>query len=417
MYRFCCIYLVCICVVIGAASNAGAWGLSGESDTYFLGYETGVNMEYGGRVVESLDGLTCRAVQQYFGEDNHGWAPMWEVPIGILTSTMQHEINGHGSRAREFDLDPGYGVGWDMSVFTYINNDPESNEQVIYLAAGGTEANTVLAHNLATDGLATKRFYAAKFPLLLASKLNFSLYSFLTPNPGDSESDQEDFDDMYEGGNDIAIYLAGRQAQRNNSDPVALWERDYSINYDGSLLEENWRDVRNTAIWHLLDPSAWSFLSPYITDHVMEGETYIRPVMLELGNNYGISIGTRGALGPSEVTRFLDMYLSTPYGLGHFYVRDLDSSTDRAYGVGAGIRNLGLGRYIKFSLMGDLWESPESEEQLYEGTQKNITGELTITTSAGWGLTAKLGWKSAGFLPGKPIGKGTYTGLGVTYRF
>ncbi|MFW6414894.1 MAG: hypothetical protein ACOCZ2_01140 [Thermodesulfobacteriota bacterium] len=419
MYRFCFVCLACICLALGTAVSAGAWGLPGESDTYFLGYETEVNMQYGGRSVESLVGLNCRLARLTFPikEDYHIWAPLWEVPTGILASTMQHEINGHGSRAREFDLAPGYGIGLDLSFFTYINNAPASNEQVIYLSAAGTESNTVLSHNLVKDGLAAKRFRAAKYPLLYASKLDFSLYCFLTPKPRDSESDRKDFNKMYEEGNDIAIYLASRQAQRKNSNPVALWERDYSIDYHENLLQENWRDVQNTAVWHLLDPAAWSFLYPYIRGHAIQGETYIRPLMLELGGGYGLSIGTRGALGPSLVTRFLDLYLSTPVGLGTLYVRDLDSSVDRTYGLGAGLHNLELGKYARFSLQGDVWETPDSEEQLYEGSKGNISGELGFTTPLGLGMTAKLGWKSRGFLPGKPVGKGLYMGLGATYRF
>ena len=56
----------------------------------------------------------------------------YEIPLGVLIWGMiQHEENGHGGRGREFDLDSVYGAGLGSAAYTDLNEDLESNEQII----------------------------------------------------------------------------------------------------------------------------------------------------------------------------------------------------------------------------------------------------------------------------------------------
>jgi hypothetical protein len=129
-------------------------------------------------------------------------------------------------------------------------------------------------------------------------------------------------------------------------------------------------------------------------------------------------VGTRGALGPQAVSRFLDLHTATPWGVGTVYVRDIDSSIDHSYGVGAGFHGWEVANNVRLSLNGDYWKEPRSVEDLYDGTGWNVTGEIDMmfSTRRGrrWGFTAKAGSKSEGFFPGRPIDEGGYFGLGVT---
>jgi hypothetical protein len=54
-------------------------------------------------------------------------------------------VNGHGGRAREFGLGPSYGFNYDFSAATGIARPPHTNEANALLAAGGTEADGILA--------------------------------------------------------------------------------------------------------------------------------------------------------------------------------------------------------------------------------------------------------------------------------
>jgi hypothetical protein len=166
-----------------------------------------------------------------------------------------------------------------------------------------------------------------------------------------------------------------------------------------------------TAAWNLLDPSLVAAVFAWFRDHVLRGEDRVRAPMLRAGN-VGLSLGTRGALGPQSVSRSLDVYAATDRGIFTVYLRDLDSSVDRTFGLGAGVHGLRLGR-IGLGLSADVWDEPESPEGLYEGSGWNAAAEVDALLSDHWGLSAKVGSKSEGFLPGLPIEDGIYLGFGV----
>src|SRR5215218_2766555 len=76
----------------------------------FLGYGTEPEMDYGGRTVMSLQSAVSRrlAAIGHVGEKHPGLAPVWEFPAAAALVLIQHEVDGHGGRAREFGLSPSY---------------------------------------------------------------------------------------------------------------------------------------------------------------------------------------------------------------------------------------------------------------------------------------------------------------------
>jgi hypothetical protein len=421
-----------VAVLIGIGLAMTGWSAPVDEVTfgpYFLGYETEPSMDYGGRTVTSVHQGVCDLGASLFRR--HSWiAPAFEVPFGLLLSTVQHEINGHGSRAREYDLRPSYGFGFDFSAYTTIDRDPETNEQMAYLAAGGTESDTVLARRILIDLCRPGGAPASAIPLMLVAKLDISLYSFITVRPEegdetegegstgeDAEEDPSSFVDQYEEGNDIAIYLVTRQGLRNGVDPVDIWERDYTPDFDDPMLEKNWDDVQQMALWNMLDPMVWYSLVRYVNDHVMHGKRYAGAPALFLTEALAVTAGTRGAIGPQSVTRVLDLYLLTDIGIVSVYGRDLNSSKDTTFGFGGGIYRLKLGPHCRLSVAADYWENPDSDEELYDGTGWNASAELDATFGTRFGASAKLGGKSDGFFIGTPTDSGVYFGGGVSVGF
>jgi hypothetical protein len=344
-----------------------------------------------------------------------GLAASWEFPIALFMFLGQHEVMGHGARAREFDLDPSYGLGWDLSAYTDIGRAPESNEQNVLLGAGGTEASSVLAHRLLLDLHQPGGGEGSSIPLLMLSKLDLTLYVAGTLPP--DRDNRDEFDDQYEEGNDIAYYLVSRQALRAGADPELVYEGDYPIDFGDRLLEETWDEARATALWNLLDPALVLSLVGYFKQHLGEGERRVTPPVWKVSENVGLTFGTRGALGLGEVSRFLDLYLVTRHGIGSLYVRDLDSSTDTEHGFGAGFHRAPIGSHLKLSVQGDWWDEPAGAERSETISGWNATLEIDWVIRRGWGLTAKLGRKSEGFFPGLPIDEGTYTGFGFLAGF
>jgi hypothetical protein len=374
-------------------------------------------MDFGGRVLASLDAGACRLMSTAFHADQRpAVASAWEGGFGLLTSVVQHEVNGHGGRAREFGLDPSYGASWDLTFYTEIHKDPETNEQNVLIAAAGSEASGVLFRQILLDLYRPEGREASLIPLAVFSKLDLPLYMLITrkPEPGGGNGS---FEDQYKTGNDPAYYLVSRQALRNGADPADVANGRYAIDFTDPLLTENWRDARTTALWSLLDPALGFALYSYITGHIMKGEMRVHPPTLRLAEGYGLTASTRGALGISEVSRFLDIIATLPRAVATLTVRDLDSSVDRTWGWGLGLHSLRIGRSVEVGAEGDWWREPEAPEAPSGGQRWNATARVDLLFKGRWGLSAKAGKKTAGFFPGAPTESGSYFGFGVQAAF
>jgi hypothetical protein len=387
--------------------------LSGQApawDPVFAGYGSEPEMDFGGRTVLSLQSVLSRSFGSIAGvsRKHPGLAPAWEFPVAGFMVLLQHEVDGHGGRAREFGLSPSYAFNFDFSAATGTERPPATNEENILIGSGGTEADGVMAHRALLDFLRPEGADGTKVPLLLLSKLDLTHYVSQTEDPDHGD----DFVDQYRDGNDMAYYLVARQAQRLGVPPAGVWEGTYRPSMDDPLLARNYDDMRVTALWNLLDPSLVGVMVNYFREHVLGGGTRVHMPVLRIGDGLGLTVGTRGFLGPQEVSRFLDLHAATRRGVVTVYVRDLDSSVDRTYGFGAGVHALPLGSRLALDLAADAWDEPEAREGLRGGNGWNATAGIDARLSDRWGIAAKVGSKSDGFFPGLPLEDGAYFGLG-----
>lgn len=396
------------CLLLFLLSTAALAQGATEWEPIFVGYESEPSMDFGGRTVASLQSVLSRGVGSLWdvGERHPGLSPAWEFPLSAVLLLVQHEVDGHGGRGREFDLSPSYGFGYDLSAYTTIDREPRTNEEGSLLAAGGTEADQVMARRILLDLLRPDGADGAKVPLAFMAKLDLTMYV-----AGTEKTDGQDFLDQLEEGNDIAYWLVSRQSARLGGDPADVWNSVYAVDLNDPLLESTYDDARTTALWNLLDPSLVSALVGYFRQHVIGGETRVRMPVFHAGG-VGLMLGTRGALGPRDVSRFLDLHAVGRFGVATVSVRDLDSGIDRAYGFGAGLRGLRLGDRVELGISADTWDTPEAREGGPEGSGWNATAEVDALFGR-WGLSAKAGAKSEGFFPGLPIEDGPYVGLGV----
>ena len=381
-------------------------------DPLFLGYGTEPEMDYGGRTVMSLQSAVSRGIGSIAGagERHPGLAPVWEFPVGAAVLLIQHEVDGHGGRAREFGLSPSYAFHFDLSAATGTRRPPKTNEGNALLGSAGTEADQVMAHRALLDFLRPEGADGAKAPLAMLSKLDLTLYVAEVKDP---RSDPNGFLQQYRDGNDMAYYLFSRQAQRRGIDPTSVWDGTYGPDGQDPLLQHNYDAMRATALWNLLDPVLVGSMVNYFREHVLGGQVRVHAPTLRVSDGVGLAIGTRGALGPQEVTRFLDLHAATRRGVYTVYVRDLDSSIDRTYGFGAAVHGFPLGRAAELGLSADSWSEPASRERIRTGSGWNATAELDTLFADRWGLSAKVGSKSAGFFPGLPVADGAYVAFGV----
>jgi hypothetical protein len=375
----------------------------------FLGYETEPGMDFGGRTLASLHTAVSRAIGEIgdVGKKHPGVTPAWEFPAGAAILLVQHEVGGHGGRGREFSLHPSYGFGVDFSGYTTVEKPPQTNEQGSLIAAGGAEADGIMAHRILRELLSSDGADGAKVPLALMAKLDLSLYVASTEKP------DQDFVDQYQEGNDVAYYLVSRQSARRGGDSTAVWDGAFPVDLGDPLLDRTYDDAVATALWNVLDPTLVAAGIAYFKQHVLGGEARVRMPALRVRENLSLMVGTRGALGPREVTRFLDLYAACRYGVLSVYARDLDSSADRTYGFGAHLSGVRLGSAVTVGVKLDSWENPDAAEGPADQDGWNVAGEIDALFGDRWGLSARLGAKSEGFFPGLPTEDGVYVGVGV----
>ena len=403
------------CLVAGAVRAEPI--TDGVYDPYFIGFEAEPAMDYGGRDIATLQSALCRGIGWALPTDRLSYlAPAYEFILAGGLSVVQHEVMGHGSRAREFDLNPDYGFGLDFSGWTSVGKAPESNLQNIVLDAGGMEGDSIMAHRILRDLYTGGGADGSKIPLMALGKIDFSLYCFETPNPTRSPND---FTDEANSGNDVASYIISRQAQRRHADPADVWNNNYPIDFTDRLLGKTYDQLQEAAIWNLADPAALAAMYSYVVDHAIGGHTQVRPPVVPLGGGFGLTAGTRAFAGPEEVTRFLDLYFVTPGPLFTVYGRDLQGVADQTYGWGAGLYGapVPLLTGVTFGLAGDVWQVPESPEGLYDGSGWNAVGEVDALLFGRWGVSGKVGAKSRGYFPGTPMESGAYGGAGLLVAF
>jgi hypothetical protein len=398
--------LLALVALPAGAQQPAAW------EPLFLGFGTEPEMDYAGRTVASLQSLLSRSIGRIgrVGERHPGVAPAWEFPAATAMLLLQHEVAGHGGRARESGLSPSYSFALlDFSAATYTARAPDTHEENALLAAGGVESDQLLARRVLLDLLRPEGADGAKVPLAFMAKLDLTRYVSRVDDP----EREPTIVDQYRAGNDMAFYLISRQATRRGADPAAVWNGTYEPDFADPLLGSTHEALLATAAWNLLDPSLVGAVVAYFRQHVLDGSVRVRAPVVRVGDRLGLTLGTRGALGPQSVSRFLDLYGATPRGVFTAYVRDLDSSIDRTLGVGVGVHALKLGRGVELGVAADAWDEPRSREAPHAGSGWNATAEIDAMLAARWGVAAKLGAKSVGFFPGLPREEGPYVALGL----
>jgi hypothetical protein len=383
-------------------------------DPYLGGWSSEPAMAYGGLTLASVQRLTSRLLgSTEAAQHRPGLAAAWEFPFAELLSIATHEVNGHGGRAREFDLDPSYGfelIG--LTAWTGTARAPKTADELLLLCAGGTEADTVLAHRLIADLMRPDGAEASAVPLALVAKLDLTLYVAMTVRPGEGRA--ADFLDQYQQGNDIANYLVARQGQRRGTDVDVLWNQVAPIDFNDPLLRKNADAARIAALWNAIDPVLVGATVEYFRGHLFGGAARIRPLMLDLGG-VGISAGTRAFLAPRYVTRYLDLYIRMPFGVASIFGRDLDSSLNRSYGWGGTLTVAPRGTWFSASVTAERWTEPESREYGNDRPGWHVSGEVHAPLSRRFGLALNAGRKTDGFVAGRPLAAGTYVGLGVLF--
>lgn len=175
----------------------------------------------------------------------------WDAPMAWWYSVALHEAFGHGGRGREFHTAPGVHLGspWGgRDSFASFDLEGTSTEEVLYIYAGGTEANTLAATLLERRAVEGVRLRPIDLLHLISNRLVASDYVLrTTPNP---RARPGRFFAEYTGGGDVARYLGLLHELHGDGTGVT------PSAVDGTVYRE-YRRLRRQAYWNALDPGMW----------------------------------------------------------------------------------------------------------------------------------------------------------------
>ena len=275
---------------------------------------------------------------------------------------IQHEIFGHGSRARELDIDVGnYKIGFLYGSTSYKHDATLPLQKHISLYLGGISGTHVLGERI------KQSFFEADGVINPVRGIGYAL------SQGDQI--QYSFSDYGGSGHDIKKYMD-----------------DMNKIYGKNFLTEG--EIKRAALISAVDPFLFLSLYSFITDQNIVipmfkiGELKYLPALRSIFTPYGIET--------KLLNHFIkgDMYgqINLSYG---------NNKSSKSYSVEANIYNLWMINKLTFNVELALWRQPElfldrplkASNKL--GGSFNLISEYPFTNKVK--VFASLGYKTKGY--------------------
>jgi hypothetical protein len=334
-----------------------------------------------------------------------------DTALAQFEETSIHEVFGHGARARDLGQSPGYtlrlpaiycailgsgdrdGCRW----FTESESTNGQRDRDLLVTIGGLEANAVTAwwideHMVASDGW----IHHGDLLVYAAAKLEYAP-TFL--------STKLDVAGGIGGvGDDVDSYVSQLQDRFNlvgSDDRRTIASR-----------------LRTAYLWNLADPML-VFAAYGTLVHLARGDRYLKfPIPSAWGVDFYPS--ARFAPSPFGAEHALDLFAAAGSLVVDLYGRTGTSGLARY--SGGGLRFFGLHASDRVELGGelDVWNQPETLLDVRDAFDRpqlwgmNAGASADVVLTRGFGLTARLAYKTAGWLAGQPIEAGLHGYAGVT---
>lgn len=319
------------------------------------------------------------------------------APLNDLLITTQHEVFGHGYRIRDIgskyaevisyhiDIPYPYGEGGGATYFEFSEDIPHYLSASI--AAAGTEATAILAHQLKSTWLQNDAINPRQSSLYLGSFHDLSVYiASLSFIGHDSE------------GHDIAGYIE----EINNAYP----------NYDLRR-----RSLKKLAALNYIDPlTYYSFYAQM--RYIFTGKQAMHIPCIKI-KNLKMLPNTRLSLAPYGPEIYLENYLLFSNKPAYTYIRT--SYFNKSFlGMGYEDKNLITTDFGNFGLRVDVWKQPNFFK-IYPFNSENLFGFLGSVIYSknlnNFNFFGNIGGKTAGFIPGRSLDAACIFGIGCSGRF
>lgn len=368
-------YFLCSALVF---TNLSAQGEVKKEYSYVLTYDKDMSS------VASSD-LAMSAIEAYRELDDAIFSQSDNMAVNILSyltrftavswvMVANHEIGGHGARAREFGLKiTKYKVNPFDGSTSFKAKDFNSLQihKQIAIDTGGIQASYLLSENIKNRYIENNRINPTYGIAYLTARLDQAEYIFDTK-----------FNDKDEAGNDINAYV-----------------KNINSIYGKNFITKS--KIRSYAYLDLFDPflyySGYSFIMNQNLDNIP---------MINFRNVKYLP-ATRAILAPYGLERGL---------INHFVIDDKyiqlnvnygKNQKFKSYGVGAKANNLINMDSVSLGLELAYWKQPKmlTDNPLQESCKQGGLGAVNfeLSLSETFKIVGSAGYKTAGFIEGTPL--------------
>jgi hypothetical protein len=356
-----------------------------------------------------LDETTSPGKAAAFGGRLARWVFV-DTPIAQFEETSIHEVFGHGARARDLDESPNYtlrlpaiyclilGSGDDKCRwFTESEGTSGPRERDLLVTIGGLESNALTAwwideRMVASDGWV----HHGDLLVYAAAKLEYAP-TFLSTTLDRAGG-------IGRAGDDVDTYVSLLQDRFNLVRPE-----------DRRTIASR---LRTAYLWNLADPML-VFAAYGTLLHLARGDRYVK---FPIPSAYGVDFYPSARFSPSPfgAEHYVDLFAAAGSLVVDLYGRTGTSGLARY--SGAGLRFFGLHASDRVELGGelDVWKQPETLLDVRDAFDRpqlwgvNAGASADVALTSGLGLTARLAYKTSGWLAGQPIDAGLHGYAGVT---
>ncbi len=296
------------------------------------------------------------------------------IGLGIIT---QHEVFGHGFRAREFHMPVKYSVSLfsGTTSFTLARYNRLAPLEKTAFIIGGMEANTILAKRMRDRWLKSQTLDIREAHLYLRSSLDQTFY-ILNAHRADKNGSTS--------GNDVLGYVQELHA----------W-------HGKSVLTT--RKLKNRVLLDFLDP--YFFYSLYSTGrYIAEGIQRLEYPMIQVAD-YQYLPALRLVLAPYGIEYQWMNFVKGPQYDIQAHLRTGNTGGLRSYAADIEVGRLFTFESVSFDGHLSVWRQPklfeESAVQVKHalGAAASLVGKYRVMPRIE--LNGELGYKSTGFLPGE----------------
>lgn len=330
-----------------------------------------------------------------------------DAVIDEYVALVQHEVYGHGARAREYglsnityslDLSYPYGSSIGVTSFDYPPDKPFSSDQELLVDLAGVDANALLSKHLVLNWLQRGNINYRETLLYTRSSNDLTQYLWRTKWGIHSVE-----------GNDMLAYEAGINQREGHFDPS-----DYKLTVN---------DLAKQVLVIGLDPFQYFSLYTYFETYLYSAKENFEVPMIELGRFKYLPSFHLG-LTPFGSEVYFENYFVHSAKVGELYLRYGIPTFHRSWGIGFYGTNVIESDPFSFDIGADLWNQPVVSTYDYNISESKggLGGALSCTTYfklaetfATVRLMGEMKAKTIGYLQGEPLSDALILRVGLSF--